>query len=333
MRVCFRIDAGPTVGVGHAMRCSVLAKELVARGHQVDAILVPGLPQFVLDRYESAQIFVSEMAVDEVDADVERCDLIVVDGYRLGDFVDGLAAAGVDHMLIDDNAELPNSDAVLILNQNLHAPNVDYSSAVRARLLLGAPYTLIRDDIVDLVPGAPPPSPLSVLVAFGGSDPARLTVAVATAVTRAPGHLVKGLVVALSESHADYPALVQLCNRSNGRVRLAESTLTASLADVGLAIIGGGSTMWELAHLGIPAVAAVVADNQVEGAASAERCGFVVAIDQRADLRDPDAFAPLIESLAADLDRRITMSEAGIRTLDGCGQRRVADAVEMLVTT
>ena len=68
MIVAIRADSGPSIGIGHVMRCATLAVELVARGHQV-AMVAGTIPEFVSVRLQDtgAQVIVGEEALDGVE--------------------------------------------------------------------------------------------------------------------------------------------------------------------------------------------------------------------------------------------------------------------------
>ena len=82
--------------------------------------------------------------------------------------------------------------------------------------------------------------------------------------------------------------------------------------------------MWEVGYLGLPAVAVIVADNQVAGARAAEAHGFLEAVDGRAGA-DVVELVERCARLASDPRRRRQMSGAGRELFDGRGAERVAE--------
>jgi spore coat polysaccharide biosynthesis predicted glycosyltransferase SpsG len=109
--------------------------------------------------------------------------------------------------------------------------------------------------------------------------------------------------------HRDPPDLVDL---------MARATVALSAA---------GSTCWELAHLGIPAVLFVLADNQEGNATGLAAAGFAVALGaaSRAGLGPP--LRETLAALLADPARRERMAAVGRRLVDGDGAVRVAAEV------
>jgi UDP-2,4-diacetamido-2,4,6-trideoxy-beta-L-altropyranose hydrolase len=98
--------------------------------------------------------------------------------------------------------------------------------------------------------------------------------------------------------------------------------MASLMASMDLAVTGGGSTCWELAFLGLPAIVIELSDNQrlsaraLAAAAAVENAGAVEA-------QDAAALAARIGALCLDAERRRGMSEAGRRLVDGKGGARV----------
>ncbi len=328
LRVLIRVDAGPDIGVGHAMRCSTLAAALRRSGHDV-VVATCELVPFVRDRFERAGVDVVDIgdspAVEATD--LATFDACVVDGYLLARDVVELGAARPPLLVIDDNYELPVEHGDLVLNQNLHAESVPYPTSAGLTLLLGPEYALIRDDVVRIE--RTPDRSGHVLVSFGGSDTARLTLPVVARLLQTGSGTV---AVALSPAHDDFDALAALAAGSGGRLQFATSDLVAAMSSVDAAIIGGGSTLWEVAYLGIPSVAAIVADNQVQGTMAAAAAGFVQPVDCRSTSRDSSAqhCVDAVDVLRHDPVVAAAIVDAGRSLFDGGGADRLVTEIELM---
>jgi spore coat polysaccharide biosynthesis predicted glycosyltransferase SpsG len=93
-----------------------------------------------------------------------------------------------------------------------------------------------------------------------------------------------------------------------------------------IAVAAGGSTSWELAYMGLPAIVAVLADNQAEIAAALARRQVIVNLG---DFRrvTPATIEAAVRTLLADSALRSEMSRNGRELVDGHGARRVAAAL------
>jgi len=100
-------------------------------------------------------------------------------------------------------------------------------------------------------------------------------------------------------------------------------------ADV--AIGAGGSTSWELAFMGLPALVLILADHQAAIADSLQQQGVAVNLGWVGQVTE-DRIAITTETLLRDATQRRKMSENGRRLVDGLGAERVAKAMSGALT-
>ncbi|MEO1055820.1 MAG: hypothetical protein AAFY28_02790 [Actinomycetota bacterium] len=316
LHVELRCEIAQHIGVGHAARCVTLAVALAAAGHDAE-IVSPRLPRWLQGRLDRAGV-ASNRTSSRTPA------LLVVDGYGLGDEVRQATSHGTPTLLIDDNRELPADLATLVLNPNPHAAVEMYGDLDVSRLLLGTRYALVREDVVAVGPRSVDVDgtvEVPTVVAIGGTDPLGLTLPTVRHVLAAGGRAI----VSAAGPVADVNALA-----ADPSVTVDPGDLVEAYRRADLAVVGGGGTMWEVACLGIPAIAAIVADNQAGGATTAGELGLVVPVDVRAD-DGVDRLSAAIAALMADTARRREMHQRGPQVIDGRGPSRVVDAVERLL--
>ena len=256
-------------------------------------------------------------SVSDAEAMLEHgCDLAVIDGYFFTrPFFEALDAAGLRHAVIDDNGESDVDTAIAVLNQNLHAdPSMYGSAAPKTRLLLGPRYALIRSEVRALRNAchARTGGPVA-LIAIGGTDALGLSGRIAE-------HLAGIVGLELVVAGASAPP----------GFRKASPDIAQDLGDSTVAVIGAGTTMWEACCLGVPAVALVVADNQVAAASAAHDAGVVRAVDCRGKL-SLDSIRDEVTRLLGDDGLRSSMSRKGRELIDGEGARRVAEELMALL--
>ena len=338
MHVAIRADADPSIGSGHVVRCLALAEEGLALGHRVvlhSHRLPPALREWAADLSVDI-VEVEEPPGSAADARLlldTAADVHLVDGYRFGaSFHDEHAAATPRPILVvvDDNREVPVTHADLVLNPGAHADGSLYADLAPDRLAIGPDHAIIRRSIAGIDPGRPdPPSgrPRRLLVSLGGGDPLGLTDRLLDAMLPFDDIEVRvtrgGLV-------ADGPD-GDIVARGEG-VTAVTGDLADSLAWADLAILGAGTSLWEAAHLGLPVIAVVVADNQTATSESARKAGFALRRDGRDANAIPDTLAD-VRSLLFDRNRLDAMSDAGRRLIDGRGVSRVWERLEGMVTT
>jgi len=98
------------------------------------------------------------------------------------------------------------------------------------------------------------------------------------------------------------------------------------MAKADLAVSTAGSTVWELAYLGVPAVLGVVAENQRLGAAALAESGAAVVFDGTATSA-VDELRQVLGLVLRDQPRRSAIIEAAQRVVDGMGAARVVRTV------
>lgn len=311
------------------MRCATLGSEFAARGHDVVVFVAGSIPEWMEARFHGMAI----QAASHLDMQANRPmpDLCVVDGYGLERIIGALRLAGLPTLVIDDNGDLPAGLASMVVNQNLHANEIDYSQADQTVVLTGPRYAMIRSDITSLVRREPSTKTREVLVCFGGTDPLSLTVPVTQELL---GRLESDcrVWVALHGQHPDGSHL-DLLLKEHPRLQRARSDLLDAFASTDLVVTAAGSTILETGTLSIPTVAVIVADNQLLGGSAAARAGITDTIDVR-HLPRQRAAAVIADSAAAiarDHSRRREMSLAAKDLFDGRGTKRVVDQCEQMI--
>jgi spore coat polysaccharide biosynthesis predicted glycosyltransferase SpsG/RimJ/RimL family protein N-acetyltransferase len=300
-RLALRPDTTPGVGSGHVARAFALAEAWTHCGGQAE-LLVEGMAPVWRDRAAGAGI---EVTPPRPWSEV-RADWIGFDGYGFDQDDNRAARAVAKVLVVDDHGLAGPYDTDLLVDQNLADAGVDHAAlAPGARLLLGPRYALLRDEIVR-ARGAASGGRRTLLLALGGDPP----VAARTLVARV-------------EAWADGAGVP--VQRLDGVDQVA-SPMAAS----GVALSAAGSTVWELAVVGVPVVAFTIAANQEAGARALARRGAIVDLG-RVDALDFGAVLTTLEGLLDDPDRRRHLRAAAASLVDGLGASRLVTAMRMLM--
>jgi UDP-2,4-diacetamido-2,4,6-trideoxy-beta-L-altropyranose hydrolase len=342
--ILFRADATPAMGTGHVMRCLTLAEALRDRGIDV-AFGSAALTASMAHRLAAERIAVREIDPD-ADAAAVRTSAVarelgahalVVDGYQFsGDWRLALKALGLPVLAFQDQDDGTPLHADLVLNAAADPADDRWRRAApSARFLAGPAYVLLRRELRRAMadPTAPVGARSSVLVTFGGADPAGLTLPVTAALDRLLGSDVAlDVVIGGSVPEAGRLALRVAALGDQIAIHLNPPEMGPLMARAGLAVSAAGGTIGELAALGVPALIAVVAENQTAGAARAVADGWCEAFDARA----PDAveaIAARAAELWADAARRQAMADRTTGLIDAGGAERVVDALVSAMQT
>jgi len=250
VRIRFLVSGGAGLGLGHVMRTAVLAAEARRQGHGVTLVVrgdaaahaalaaeVPGAP---IESWGEAAAAVSTSGAIIIDSPEEI-------GAELG-----LARQrGVRSVVLDRTDHLDHADATVL--PILHGPSIQHP-----RLFQGAEFVAIAPAVRAADTVAYPDDRSIALITAGGADPVGLTAPLAEALTTvlqdragAPAiHVVVGPAFASAD------ALARQLAHSHVYVHraLPRAGLAALMARSRFALTGFGTTIYDLAVLGTPAV-------------------------------------------------------------------------------
>jgi len=334
MRVVVRADGGAAVGMGHVTRCLALAERLTERGATVTFVTRADTPAVVSRIAGQGCEVVALPGRRDRGADLDallgraaaigaRAAVVDVHGFEAAGQA-ALRAAGLRLTMVDDLGRA-RFVADVVLNQNLGARAEAYEVEPYTRLLLGPRYAMLRRAFVGRA-AAPAGIRPRVLVTMGGGDADNVTLRALRAADALAADFVMDVVLGPAFPHDE--AVSAAVERARHPVVIHRDLpdLAGLMAGATLALSAAGSTCWELAHLGVPALLLTLADNQAGIAAGLDAAGFAISLGQAERLSGP-ALRDALAELLADPDRRARMSAIGRRLVDGDGAARVAAEV------
>jgi UDP-2,4-diacetamido-2,4,6-trideoxy-beta-L-altropyranose hydrolase len=259
---------------------------------------------------------------------------LVIDHYGLSgtwqmQMQGGLAQTAV--LVLDDLADRRHQASVLMdanrLDPVVPDPYLDLVPGA-CSTLLGPAYALLDPIYPQLQPLLPARTQLRrLLVFFGGVDLANHT-AVALQALSHPRlrHLAVDLVLGAGAPHfADLEALVQQLPHTCLHVGLP--SLAGLMARADLAVGAAGTTSWERACLGLPALLVPVAENQIQGARALEVSGVARCLDLQVVADPVEVLQSAVLELVDAPGALQAMSEACLQLGDGRGLARVVAAL------
>jgi UDP-2,4-diacetamido-2,4,6-trideoxy-beta-L-altropyranose hydrolase len=334
-----RADANAAMGSGHVMRCLALVQAWDGRGGPVWFLSRSRNPT-LLQRIEAAGAeFLSLPPDASVHLDLQstltllaelKAAYVVLDGYEFDfEYQRAVRTGGGRLLVIDDTVRLARYDADILLNQNLGAAQLKYNCNSDALVLLGPEYALLRREFTFWRSRlhTVPETARKILVTLGGSDPDNVTLKVIQALRRLEIARLEIRVVAgpanphideLSDAAVAFPGRLELLN--------AVADMAPLMAWADLAVTGAGSTCWELACLGLPAVSLVMAENQRGIAEELGAAGVVFNLGWHEDVT-AERIANAVDGLLFSSFRRLRMSQKGRALVDGKGAERVASVL------
>jgi UDP-2,4-diacetamido-2,4,6-trideoxy-beta-L-altropyranose hydrolase len=334
-----RADASTEIGTGHLMRCLALAqawKDAEGQVTFISACQNEGLLQRLREEKFDVHVL-GHTYPDSSDWDYTKNILadhssawVVLDSYHFDEvYQQRVKEAGHRLLVIDDMAHLKHYYADILLNQNLHAEQLHYSCEPYTRLLLGTRYVLLRREFLGWKDWKQeiPEIARRVLVTLGGGDPENYTLKVIQALRKVdvPG-LEATVVVGASNPHAN--TLEAAIGQSRIPIHLSPDArnMPELMAWADLAVSAGGSTVWELAFMGVPTITLVLADNQQYIVKELNRAGVTLALGWCTDMSSVDMGAAFMQ-LSRASRVRMEMIQRGQQLVDGKGGQRVISAM------
>lgn len=340
MNVVIRADAGPAVGTGHVMRMMALAEACCKLGARVSMLcgvlpggLVQRLTHYGVDvhQLESSQCDASDAQETLKTAAKLDADWIVLDGYGFDrQYQQAMSTADATVMMMEDAAAesdcLADHEFVdVIVNQNVYASGDNDNKRFQG----GCQFTLLRSEFLSQAAlDVKPIRQLArrVLVTLGGCDDANWTSRVLRSLSFSGSQkLIVDVVVGAGYQHRE--SLNELKRELPFSIRIHQNVdrMVDIMRQVDFAITAGGSTCYELARCGVPALAIPVAPNQLPIVDALEQHGTLVGFEPIADDEECiEVLSDAVRSLLRDPQARTEMSETGRELVDGKGAFRIA---------
>jgi UDP-2,4-diacetamido-2,4,6-trideoxy-beta-L-altropyranose hydrolase len=356
MKVAFRVDASPIIGIGHLTRCLALARALQGLGAQ--AVFVTrdlGLDSGALIRaqgFDTVRLTPPTPAQREaatsddvrhaawagvprqVDADETRAaldtfgpDWLVVDHYALDRrwherLMDGTARR---ICVIDDLADRPLRADLLVD----HNPDPDHRSkycgcaADVPRLLGGPRFALLGPAYATAARYEFSTRVRSIGIFMGGTDALQMS-ALALQACREVARFGGPIEIVTTSSNPHLAVLERLCAASGPtELRVDLPDLAGFFGRHDLQIGAGGGAAWERCCIGAPTLTLKWADNQFVVLDALEAHGAA----RTSPVLTAEAIGSAVAALVEDSEARRLLSERSRGWIDGRGAERVALAM------
>lgn len=318
MKILIRADASVQIGMGHRVRCQALATAFERKGHTCQFVLHQDCAGFT----DEKDILIAQES--DLLSMAAQADLVVLDhyGYQAQDIAT-LYQHQANLLVLDDMNNRGSFPAKWVLNPL----NLSYPDTV-LMALVGSRYALLRPSFlqarVDDIPN-------KLLLTMGGTDPLALTLPLLKQCLE-KGFMASDILVMLGQN-AHQAELVKAFCRTNGiELQQGVKDVPPLMARAKMAVSAAGSTLYELACLGVPSIFVQVADNQTLSLQQHLPLGWCRA--KRFDDLPPEAVARQVESLTSllwdlwqDSSWQTQARKTAQQLVDGKGADRVVDTI------
>lgn len=330
--IMMRADANRSIATGHLMRTLTIAQECIKRKEPVWFLLADRESEAIFrtvcprpDDYRVV-ILAGDYRCPEAELPVldrllaqEKPRAMLVDSYFVTEKYLRAAGRQTKIFYLDDVRKF-DYPVDVVINYDIIAredlPGYRDGYAKARKRLLGPAYAPLREQfrqtgyrVKETV--------ADLLITTGGSDEDNLTEALIEAAGQSlDERVIIHAVIGPLNRHRDR-LREKAAHQKHLKIYEGVSDLAGLMAKCDLALSAAGTTLYELAAVGVPTVCFTIADNQVS-CAEGFAAGGAVIYEKGRD------FAGQLKALAADYPRRGQMSAAMRELIDGRGAGRIA---------
>jgi len=314
VNIIFRCDASQSTGVGHVMRCLVLADALMQQGANcIFATIDETLGVVPEIKRRGYQTILPECLAES------NPDFVVVDHYHLNNhFFSTLKQMNVPSMMIDDIHEKDFYPCDLLLVNNLSYHESHYRDLVPkgCRIFSGAEFILINRNFSKFSNNRQTiKTPADTLfLFFGGTDPAQLTLRILKIIDQYKIS-VPTIEVVIGEGNRGGEKIKALCQLLKANLHVQVANMAEIMARADLAIGCGGTAIWERLSLGIPTLEISHSEWQIPTFETLHKQKNLCYLGEEAVLSDEDIARRLTHALNEGLPLQHCACGGGEKTV------------------
>lgn len=325
MKLIILTEGGENIGFGHVTRCLSLAQGFEANGLPSELIVAGDSSVEKILANTNYRLINWRENIDQLIRMIKDA-IVVVDSY-LADLslYEEISKAAKIPIFFDDNFRL-NYPKGVILNWNIHAHDLNYPQKEGLTYLLGSEYISLRNSFWDIKEKVIRENVDDIMVTLGGDDSKNLMPKVLRLLVSQYPKLRKHIIIG-----GAFKNEVEIKSEADKNTNLIFSPDDKGMKNVMLrsdiAISSGGQTLYELARVGVPTIAIIVADNQENAVKSWQRNGFI-------ELAGYWTNGNLIENLEKkmhhlmDYKKRCQSSKIGQQKVPGNGAEKIVDFIK-----
>lgn len=294
--IFFRVDATVEMGMGHAKRCMILAREILKSYHGKIYFLTTELPEGFKDEIRSSGIDIitrsnknqseSEFIISNIDN--KECSALIIDSYLSTFYEETFQKKLLNSLcrlvyIAFDNKY--HYYAHILHNQNPLSLACDYRTEPYTKRLFGLQYLILNEEIRTLAKqdrsNYTKTEPFVALLSFGGSDPGNLTLKALESLSLVKNRFKKYIVV-IGGMNPHETSITNYISSSEMDIELNRnvSKMHKLMLTCDIAFTSGGITTWELGALGKPVIILPTGEREYASAKFLNDLSLVKLIEQ-----------------------------------------------------
>jgi len=335
MKVAVRADGGMNIGLGHIQRCLALSVQL--QKMRVEVLFITKRNEPIKEKIEQGGFEAVELEHNlNLEEDLEhaieiiknnKVDVLITDSYEFDEKYLTEAKKNVKMLVsIDDLAKIAFPSDIVI-NQNIYAKDLEYRSLTgKTKFLLGPRYALLREEFANLGKRKISPEVQNILITLGGSYLFNLTPKILNVLEKVETDF--NITAVIGHFFNNVSEIEMMVKKMSKKVELIynSSQMANLMLSSDLAISGGGTTLYELAATGTPALAFCLADNQYRNVKGMAKAGTIIDMGWGNKLKE-ESFYQKLNGLINNYPLRKRMSKLEQELVDGKGSQRVSEII------
>lgn len=336
--VVIRCSASTNVGFGHLVRCRVLATALCKRGY---GVIMVGPPLSLKDKADETTFFEwiprESWLSSESEADFHLSVLkkynsrhMIIDDYRSdGEHQKRLREENIRIVQQYDASKKQNFAANLVVNGSPHERAALYEKDVLyndVEFLLGPKYCILRpiffnDELKECH------KQKRILMTFGGGSDRGAILYILKNFYQIIADNNWKLTIVVSDKNENIGDIYNWINSKGSKdieLMISPENMAEIMSTCSFAVLGGGTTIFEAAYLGIPALLIPIADNQTNQCIGWDKLGGMTYVSNFNELDDAK-FAENLRSFLSE-PSLIESHRQNLKTIiDEHGYERILD--------
>lgn len=330
MKILFRVEATPELGSGHLMRCLVLAEGLKESISNVDITFITSsnvvAEQVKSCDYRLINLSSSKNMVKEIEYYEKylKKAIFITDIPNIpGDYLKTLKKSVGSVVSIDDGSDTIFYSDILI-NPNLRS-NVNHKYSSETQYYSGGKYVILKKAFGKYAVKKKQikQEVKSLFVCFGGSDKNNMAKKVMNIIQ----NMDINLLIVVGIMYPYYNEIVKDINDyRNIQIKRNAHNMDELIYDADLAVISGGTLLYETCAVGTPAI--VICKNVEQNRESEFFAKNNAAINLGMfDNINEDTCRNAILKLISDYDKRELLSKNAKQLIDGRGADRIVGII------
>src|SRR3990167_2430885 len=325
MKISFLTEGGFNIGFGHIMRCLSLYEafeereiipEFIINGDETINFLLKGKKHTILSWLNEKEKLFNM---------IKGSDVTVIDSYNADyDLYNEVSNLTRIPVYLDDTMRI-NYPGGVVINGGICAEKLGYGTRKDIVYLLGTAYTPLRREFWDVPEKEIREDLENVMVTFGGDDMRDMTSKVLRLLVENYPELSKNIVI--GNGFQNINEIKRISDKKTNLIYSPDAEgMKKTMLESDIAICAGGQTLYELARVGVPAIAVAVADNQMNNVTWWQEAGFI----ENAGWWEDRVVLEEVESgigLLREKKERVKISIIGRTFVDGMGARRIVQEI------